>query len=198
MLGPVLQGEKISLEPVRAEFLPEFIRWFSDMSVTRYLLRRTPMSLKQEEEWFDTISKASDSVQWAITLEGAPIGVTGIHHIDTIDRGAMTGAIIGVRSEWGKGFATEAVRLRTDFAFQELNLERLETMSFAENMGMHKALERSGYRKIGTRTRSQYREGRWHDTILFELLRSEWDPKSEVTLASIAIQPRLHPRRGVV
>jgi RimJ/RimL family protein N-acetyltransferase len=175
LLGPILEGERIRLEPSRADWLPDYISWFADMRVTRYLLLRTPMSLKQEEEWFEATSKDRNTVHWAITLDGQPIGVTGIHNIDWISRGAMTGTLIGLPSEWGKGYATEAVRLRTAFAFRELNLERLETFSFAPNAGMHKALERAGYRRIGTRTRSMFREGSWHDTILFELLRSDWE-----------------------
>ena len=42
MLGPIIEGERIRLEPPRAEFLPTYIRWFTDMTVTRYLLHRNP------------------------------------------------------------------------------------------------------------------------------------------------------------
>jgi [ribosomal protein S5]-alanine N-acetyltransferase len=178
MLGPVIEGEKIRLEPSGPEYLPEFIRWFADLRVTRYLLMRCPMTLKQEEEWFENMARDRTTVHWAIVADSGgaprPIGVTGIHNIDWINRGAITGTIIGVESEWGKGYASEAVALRTAFAFNELNLERLETFSFAPNKGMHKALQRSGYREIGVRRRSMFREGQWFDTVLFELLRDEW------------------------
>lgn len=174
MLGPVLRGEKISLEPARSEFLTEFIFWFADTHVTRYLAYRSPMSLKQEEEWFDNVAADRNTVHWTIMAGQRPIGVTGIHNIDWINRNAITGTVIGVQSEWGKGYATEAVRLRTDFAFPTLGLEGLETHSFAENAGMHKALERSGHRRIGVRTHAQFRMGEWHDSILFELLAEDW------------------------
>lgn len=177
MFGPMLQGQKVRLEPTRQEFLPLFIRWFADTAVTRYLLLRCPLTLKQEEEWFDSTARNRDAVHWTICVDQRPIGVTGIHDIDWIHRGAVTGTIIGERAEWGKGFASEAVSLRTAFAFDELNLERLETHSLGPNAGMHKALERSGYRRIGTRTRSMFREGQWHDTFLFELLRADWRPR---------------------
>ena len=173
MLGPVIQGEKIRLEPSRPEFLPEYIRWFSDMEVTRYLRTVFPMTLKQEEEWFDETARDRNKVHWAIVVDGRPIGTSGLHVIDWVNRSAMTGTAIGVKSEWGKGYASEAVKLRTRFAFDELNLERLETESFAVNKGMHKALARSGYRQIGLRTRAMYRHGEWFDMCLFELLRSD-------------------------
>ena len=50
MLGPILESEHVRLEPPRPDWLPTFVRWFADRVVTRYLLRRYPPSLKQEEE----------------------------------------------------------------------------------------------------------------------------------------------------
>ncbi len=174
VLGPILRGEKISLEPARAEFLPDFIRWFADPVVTRYLLIICPPSEDQEAEWFHQTSRDPNTVHWTIVREERPIGVSGIHNIDWINRSAITGTMIGLPSEWGKGYASEGVRLRTRFAFDQLGLERLETHSFEENGGMHKALERSGYRRIGTSRKSMYRGGQWHNTVLFELLREDW------------------------
>ena len=34
MLGPILEGERVRLEPPRPEFLPAYQRWFADMEVT--------------------------------------------------------------------------------------------------------------------------------------------------------------------
>lgn len=174
MLGPILRGEKISLEPAQLEDLPIFIRWFADPDITRTLLVRFPPSLKQEEEWYDRVASDDTTVHWKLVAGGRTIGVTGIHDIDRLNRHATTGTVIGERSEWGKGYASEAVRLRTVFAFEELGLERLETESFAHNRPMHRALEKSGYSKIGTRHRYIYRGGEWLDAHIFELLRDDW------------------------
>ncbi|HEX8919607.1 MAG TPA: GNAT family protein, partial [Chloroflexota bacterium] len=72
------------------------------------------------------------------------------------------------------GFASEAVRLRTQFAFQELNLERLESESYEANLSMHRALQKSGYQKVGHRRHHMFRSGSWHDTFIFEVLRDDW------------------------
>jgi hypothetical protein len=32
MLGPVLEGERVRLEPPRPEYLPAYQRWFADMA----------------------------------------------------------------------------------------------------------------------------------------------------------------------
>jgi RimJ/RimL family protein N-acetyltransferase len=174
MLGPILRGEKISLEPAKPADLPLFIRWFADTGVTRHLLMRFAPSEGQEAEWYDTVAKSDSTVHWSIVADATTIGTTAIHDIDWINRQAKTGMLIGERSEWGKGFGTEAVRLRTAFAFDELGLERLESTSLVDNVAMHRALEKSGYRSIARRRNVRWRAGTWHDDFLFELLRDEW------------------------
>lgn len=172
--GPILRGELISLEPPRTEDLPTYRQWLADGEVTRYLLTRFVPSEKQEDEWYERVSSATDSVVWRIVAGGQTIGNTGIHHIDWISRQGSTGLMIGASDQWGKGFASDAVRARTAFAFDELGLERLESESFVANTGMHRALEKSGYQKIGRKRRCIFRGGEWHDLYMFEVLREEW------------------------
>ena len=174
MLGPTLWGEKISLEAPRTEDLPTYRNWFANLEVTRTLLMRFVPSEKQEMEWFEHVSTAEDSVVWRIVADGQTVGNTGIHQINWINRGGMTGLMIGETSVWGKGYASEAVKLRTAYAFEELGLERLGSQSFVENVPMHRALEKSGYQKIGRERKAVYRGGCWHDLYLFEVLRDDW------------------------
>lgn len=174
MLGPSLRGALISLEPARPDDASLRQSWFSDLDVTRLYTSPGVPSLEQERESFERAARDDSVVLWRIARNGISIGQTFLHHVNWIDRQAESGLWIGERSEWGKGYATEAVRLRTAFAFEELGLERLETSSMDVNIGMQKALERSGYRRIGTRRRRFWRSGQWHDEIIFELLRDEW------------------------
>jgi RimJ/RimL family protein N-acetyltransferase len=69
----------------------------------------------------------------------------------------------------------EGMALRTRYAFRELNLHKLMTEVNAENIASRKALERSGYRTAGTRREQEFREGKWHDRWLGEVLRSDWE-----------------------
>ena len=50
------------------------------------------------------------------------------------------------RSTWGHGYATEACRAVLDFAFQNLRLERIVTITQPENAPSIKLLERLGMR----------------------------------------------------
>src|SRR5438128_7677311 len=106
-----------------------------------------------------------------IDAEGKTIGATGIHNIDWLAAHAITGIVIGEKDCWGKGYATEAMRLRTRYAFRELNLHKLMTEVDTENVASRKALERSGYKTVGIRRDQSFREGKWKDRWLGEVLR---------------------------
>lgn len=175
MLGSNIQGSLVRLVPPSEEMISQFLRWFADMEVTRYLTLQNPPSTRMEEEWLDRAARSESDVLWAITADGRTIGTIGIHAIDWRHRQAQTGTVIGEKECWHRGYASEAMRLRTRYAFEELNLVKLTTRVFAENVGSIRALEKAGYRQCGLARRDAYMHGRWHDSWMGELLREEWE-----------------------
>lgn len=174
MFGPILTGERIRLVPPGEEMIPLFCEWFADTTVNRYLNLRFPPSSKMEEEWYNRTARSDHDIVWAITVEGKPIGSTGIHSIDWLNRHATTGTIIGDRSEWGKGYGSETMRLRTRYAFENLNLEKLMTQVFEGNDASRRALEKAGYRQYGLAHKHMYLNGKWYDSWMGEILRDDW------------------------
>jgi peptide/nickel transport system substrate-binding protein len=55
--------------------------------------------------------------------------------------------------------ATEAMQLRTRYAFEELGLEKLITNVDEDNPASRRALERVGYRTVGLHRRHRFRGG---------------------------------------
>ena len=175
MFGPVLRGEHVTLRPADDSDPPRFVPWFADMEVTRYLGRRHAVALYQEIDFFKKVGESKNDVFWMIEVDGEAIGATGIHGIDWPNAHGTTGIVIGVKERWGKGVATEAMRLRTRYAFRDLNLRKLMTEVFTENAASRRALEKSGYRTAGTHREHFFTRGRWHDVWLGEVLRKDWE-----------------------
>jgi RimJ/RimL family protein N-acetyltransferase len=65
--------------------------------------------------------------------------------------------------------------LRTRYAFRELNLQKLVTEVYVDNLASRKALERNGYRTVGVHKRHFFSRGTWHDVWVGEVLREEWE-----------------------
>lgn len=179
MYGPILRGALVTLRPPRLEEAKAIIEWFADLEVTRYLGRRSPMALHEEEEWLRKVAEDRSTVFWMIEVEGKAVGTIGIHQIDWVSAHGTTGIGIGERSYWRRGVATEAMALRTRYAFQELNLHKLKTEAFTENTASIRALQKTGYRQVGILREERWSDGTWHDTWLGEVLRSEWEREHE-------------------
>ncbi len=175
MYGPVLTGTKVTLRPPDDSDAARFVAWLADLDVTRYLLRRSTFALEQEEGFLKTIGESKTEVFWTIEADGQAIGATGIHQIDWLHAHASTGLMIGVKTEWGKGRASEAMALRTDYAFRQLNLHKLMSGTFLENEPSKRALMKAGYREVGIEREHFFREGTWHDHWRCEVLRDDWE-----------------------
>jgi RimJ/RimL family protein N-acetyltransferase len=176
MLGPDLQGSRVRLCRPRPAHLPHFVGWFSDPEVTRYLLRRHPPSLRQEEQWLESIAASETDIVWAVTLgETQPvIGVSGVHRIDWRYRHGWVEIALGDRAAWGKGYATEAIRLCTTYAFRELGFEKVLASVYTGNHASLRVLEKLGYAQSGLLRRNAFFDGAWHDEWLAEILREQW------------------------
>lgn len=174
MLGPILRGETVTLEPVHRDDLPLINRWWAIPEVIRYWGGMDVPSQEQTDAWWERSAASRTEVIWMIRAEEEAIGHSFLS-IDWPKRSATSGMLIGEVAAWGKGYAREVVRLRTRYAFEDLGLERLESESVEGNVAMHRALERAGYRRIGRKRGALLRAGTRRDAFLFELLRAEWE-----------------------
>ena len=173
MFGPVLEGRVARLRPPREADLAVVMLWFEDLEVTRTLAAVLAPSEAGEREWFERAGKAQNQVSWLIEHEGRPVGTTGIVGIDWVNQRGSTGIVLD-RAAWGKGIATEVMQLRTAFAFEQLNLHKLSSSYLDGNEASARAQARAGYREIGRLRDHFFRDGRWLDEIITEVLREDW------------------------
>ena len=176
MLGPTIEGPRVRLEPPTPVHLPTFVRWFADVEVTRFLYRRWPPSLHQEEQWLDRMAASEQDVAWTVVIRmsGAPAGVVAFHRLDWRDRHAWLEIALGDRTAWGKGYATEAMRLCVEYGFRELGLEKVLASVYSGHHASLRLAEKVGFRQCGLLRRHTFFDGAWHDEWLGEILRDEW------------------------
>ncbi|MBX6342471.1 MAG: GNAT family N-acetyltransferase [Thermomicrobiaceae bacterium] len=172
-------GEKVALGPIRRDLVPLYQRWFNDFQMLRTLgMRPGPMSLEQEEAWYDRASRESaDAVAFTIYERGSwrPIGTAGLHDIDFRNRTAEFGISIGDARARGRGYGTEVTRLVLDYAFTALGLNNVMRRVYEFNLAGRRAYEKAGFREIGRRREARYMGGRLWDEILMDCLASEFE-----------------------
>ncbi len=170
-----LKGERVRLVPPdRALHLENALGWLNDPEVTATLKLNLGVTRRQEEQFFDDIeSERRTEFVWAILDEtDRHIGFIGLEAVNWRNRWANGGLFIGNRAAWGRGYATDAVRVRTRFAFGELGLHRIEGHTM--NPSMKRVYEKCGYKHEGVARSKFYRDGRWHDADLYAILDADW------------------------
>jgi RimJ/RimL family protein N-acetyltransferase len=149
--------------------------WFNDQEVARTLLRNRPVNLRVEEAFIDKLYETDDvALGIAVREDDRLIGATGLHDIDVRCRHALFGIVIGIKTEWDKGYGTEAAALMVRHAFETLNLNRVSLKVFENNPRGMRAYEKVGFKREGVLRQEQYRDGRYWDTIVMGILREEW------------------------
>lgn len=175
MYGPVIEGKLVGLRPPRPEDLDQMVKWFEDMEVTRFLKLRFPPGIEAEKEWLEKTARDPNLVHWVVEYEGRAVGGTGIYHIDWKYGIGHTGTAIGDKSAWRKGLGRELMQLRTEYAFTQLPLRKLESSYYDGNDASARAQAAAGYREIGRRHAETFIDGEWRDEVLTELLREDWE-----------------------
>ena len=99
------------------------------------------------------------------------IGNIKLGPIDWIHRRGDVGIIIGDKNCWGKGFASEAIGLMADYAFNTLNLHKLTAGYYSPNRACGKAFEKNGFVPEGVRKQHAFYEGTYVDLNLLGLVK---------------------------
>jgi len=179
MYGPIIQGSQFRLRPPRLEDTAVMVDWFADPEVTARLILRMGVSLETEQAWLRRAEEASDLILWVIEHEGRTVGTTTIGAIDWANQHGTTGTLIGDKTVWGRGIAGELMRLRADYAFTQHPFGKLKSGYLEGNEASRRAQLAAGYREVGRLRREHFRDGRWLDHILTELLREDWERRHQ-------------------
>ena len=78
---------------------------------------------------------------------------------------------------WGKGVATQAIRLCLERGFSDLDVERIEAFVDPENLGSVKVLEKAGLIKEALLKSYVIHRGRLRDRFVFSALRRAGDAR---------------------
>jgi len=158
--------------------LPSLVRWINDPEVTMFLATYLPMSETDEEEWLANLGKRkSNNIVLAIeTIEGVLIGSMGIHNIDWSSRTATTGALIGEKEYWGKGYGSEAKLLLLEYAFNTLGLRKIFSDVIAFNTRSIRYSEKCGYVIEARLKDCFFRRNKYWNKIILSVTRKTWLP----------------------
>lgn len=126
----------------------------------------------------DRVDHTALGVQRVIAVldDGTPVASLswfGIPHGPNQRSVAWNIGITVVPEHRRRGHGAQAQRLLARHLFATTAANRVEADTDVDNVAEQRALERAGFRREGILRQAQYRGGRWHDLVLYSVLRSD-------------------------
>jgi RimJ/RimL family protein N-acetyltransferase len=135
-----------------------------------------------QREWFRNIDKSeTDLVLTGLIAQNnmmIPFGIATFYNIDRHNRSLQIGGHIF--PDYRKsGKAVKGWYAGIDFAFEMLNMNRVYGEVLETNTGALK-LDELTMKKEGVKRQACYQSGRYLDSVMFGLLREEWEQSDRV------------------
>lgn len=165
-----IEGIKIYLRGISIDDVNEnYYRWMNDEEITAFTESRfMPYSIEKIKDYVTKIDEHSNTVFLAIIDKATNkhIGNIKLGNINWIHRSADIGIIIGEKDFWGKGYASEAIELITNYAFNKLNLNKLVAGCYIDNKGSINAFKKVGFQEEGLLKKQFFYKGDFTDSLL--------------------------------
>jgi len=168
----------IFLRALEPEDYKTTIRWRGDEEIWNGVLgERHFVSSEYEKKWIQDSMASKNEIRLGVCLRGSGelVGLSSIVGIDWMNRSARSHIMIGDKSNWGKGYGTEAVIETVRFGFLHRGFERMWVRIVDTNLSSITLHERVGYKREGVMRHAVFKNGRFHDVVVLSLLREEFD-----------------------
>jgi RimJ/RimL family protein N-acetyltransferase len=130
------------------------------------------MSDADAQGWYENVCILPHC--WIIEWQGRAIGNTFLHELDEVNRRTRFSIGIFAPACWGQGLGTEATRLVLGYAFDILQLHRVELRVLAYNQRAIRAYEKAGFVYEGIEREGAWIAGRWESDLCMSILEDEY------------------------
>lgn len=173
-----LESERLLFRKTTKDDIDEFFFIQLNPNLRRYLgMTKVGNNLIKNRKFFDESAYDNkDFYRWTI-VKKEDNKILGCIYLNIHDKKARTAGIdYWIREdEWGCGYVTEAAQRILEFAFDTLNLNRIESCGAKDNPGTWKVMEHIGLKYEGERQSGAfYYYGGLTDLVMYGITRNEY------------------------
>lgn len=162
----------MTLRPPRESDVEVAYAWDRDPELAAWN-GRSPISISISAARRDYLARWEDLSVKTFIIEDAhssePIGMATLYAFR--NNGCELGIKIGPQALRGRGYASEAVKLLANYAFETLNLERVRGSTLSHNYRMQRVFEKNGFEEVGDGTLLSRYDNRRYTELFYELRR---------------------------
>lgn len=101
-------------------------------------------------------------------------GIVGYNEVDWQNKIAYIGYWLGEGFQ-GKGIMTRATKALVDYAFEQLNLNKVDIRAAERNKKSRSIPERLGFQQEGKIRAGELLYGKYVDHVIYGMLKNEWE-----------------------
>ena len=127
-----------------------------------------------QERWFEGLDRHPHQPSNLFLIAECEFGSLGLFKLTGIDWvNRQTDVAWDIfKPHRGKGFGKKLVMAGTSFAFEVLNLHRLNAEILETNKASHKCADAAGYKLEGCKKKAIYKNGKYVDSLVFGILNN--------------------------
>ncbi|MCR8644454.1 GNAT family N-acetyltransferase [Paenibacillus sp. N1-5-1-14] len=172
-------GSRIMLREYRKEDLPAIRKWVNNYEITKNLSDAFlyPMTIEATEKRLNGKLEGKPDMQGFVIADKETeeyLGQVDLFSIDWKNRNAILGIVLAVTSDQNKGYGTESIKLMLNFAFQQMNLYRIQLHVNPKNAIAIHCYEKCGFQHEGRLRSHRFTEGEYGDDLIMGILRHEF------------------------
>jgi ribosomal-protein-alanine N-acetyltransferase len=172
-----LETERLVLRTMTLNDIDFIYDLFSKPETNRYSVYEDIKSREEAIDLYDKFMKPGSPTHFRLGVELKEtqelVGTLGFYAYNKEHKRAEMGFDL-LKSHWGKGIMTEAVRALIRYGFEEMELNRIEATVDPENIRSIRLLERMGFMKEGRLRKRHFYKVRYHDELVFGILKEDW------------------------
>jgi len=175
----LIETERLILRNIDLQDIDTFLEYRNDPNVAKYQSWEPNLNRKQITDFITELQTHKigepgkwNQIVWILKKNMLHIGDCALKVQDD-NRQAEFGFTLS-RNFQGKGYAYEATRALINYAFAELNLHRIFSITDCKNTSAIKLLKNLRMRQEGHFKENIFFKGAWGDEYLFAILQKEW------------------------
>jgi RimJ/RimL family protein N-acetyltransferase len=172
-LQPILTGARVTLRPLTRDDAPAMFASLADPELRRQTGTHTEHSLDAVRAHCARLETSADRWDYGIVVAERLIGEVVLNDYQAANRSVSLRIGIWEPAQRNQGYGFEATRLLVAFAFDVLDVNRLELEVFSFNPRARRVYEKAGFRVEGVRREALIWEGETVDSVLMAQLRSD-------------------------
>ena len=148
------------------------VEWINNPSNNEFLHYNIPLDVNNTKKWFNGLRNSDNRHDMVIMFNDIPVGVIGIINIDK-KKGEYY-ITLGETDFKRKGISYSATKLILDYAFNDLNLEKVWLCVDEKNIAARHLYEKVGFAQEGLLRKDIYFKGEMINRCMYGILREEW------------------------